>query len=794
MAPRWRKVWRDLALDWPRTALAVMALALGTFGVGSDLAARAILEREIARSFDATRPPSLVLHLGGAGADRALARAAAALPGVEAAEARGELEARMQAGPDRWRRLMVHVVDDFQALEVSVFRAGAGAAVPPTGALLLERSSAPFLQRTLGETLALRTPEGPLVELAVAGLVHDGALSPGWVDGRGDVYLGVGTFALLGEPGPALGQLRLRLRPGADPGAVAEAARRVAEARGLPVTGVDDRLAPRHPHHDQMASLLFMFGAFGALSLLLGGVLAAAVVATLLRRQLRQLGVMKALGASTGQLAAMSLAGVLLLAGAALAVSVPAALLGARAYATFVGQVLNLDVASLAIPAWVPLVQAAAGLGVPLLAAALPVWKVSRVPALEALRDGGGPGPGAGGAGWLARPTWLDRPTWLALQNLLRTRGRLALTVGMLAVGGATFLAALGVSASWRNTVDGLFAARRYQLQVVFSRPLPAAAVVAALAPVEGVSAVETWASALATVDRPGPPVQFTLTGLPADTAMVAYPVLEGRWLRPGDTGAVVLNHELAQDPDAALPVGARVTLEVAGRRAPFTVVGVVKELGMRRRGRNLPAAAYVTREALEALTAPGLAASAVLAAPAGGPAALDALTVRVEQALDRAGLPRTVVQASTDRRRELLDHLVVIRDFLLAMAALVAAVGGLALGAARSLDVLERRRELGVMRALGASPRQLLRLVLAEGAAVAVGSWLLALVLAHPLTALIGDVAGRIFVHAPLELEASLPGVAGWLVLAVAVSAAAAGLPLWRALARPVAEALRSE
>ena len=82
IAPRWTKVWRDLSLNRARTALALIALTIGTFAVGTDLSAYAILSREIRASFEATSPPSVIVHVEGSGADRQLATAALEVPGV----------------------------------------------------------------------------------------------------------------------------------------------------------------------------------------------------------------------------------------------------------------------------------------------------------------------------------------------------------------------------------------------------------------------------------------------------------------------------------------------------------------------------------------------------------------------------------------------------------------------------------------------------------------------------------------------------------------------------------------
>ena len=110
------------------------------------------------------------------------------------------------------------------------------------------------------------------------------------------------------------------------------------------------------------------------------------------------------------------------------------------------------------------------------------------------------------------------------------------------------------------------------------------------------------------------------------------------------------------------------------------------------------------------------------------------------------------------------------------------------------SLMVTERRREIGMLRAVGASRRFILRLFLTESSFLAVGG------------AVIGVVAGAIFVHAArswltsaLEIEFSMPPLSGlltWMaiILGVALLVALPALlvPAIRASRVDPAEAMR--
>ena len=108
---RWRKVLGDLWLNKTRTLLAVLAIAIGIFGVGTVLAGYSILTHEINANFLGTHPASAILYTENA--DDKLAAAVESLPGVANAEPRRIVTARIQAGPNEYRRLLLFVIDDF---------------------------------------------------------------------------------------------------------------------------------------------------------------------------------------------------------------------------------------------------------------------------------------------------------------------------------------------------------------------------------------------------------------------------------------------------------------------------------------------------------------------------------------------------------------------------------------------------------------------------------------------------------------------------------------------------------
>lgn len=803
---RWRKAARDLWTNKTRTILVVLVIAISVFGVGAVLGAYSILTREIRANYMGTDPASATLVTDGV-VDEGLVRAASERPSIADAEARRTVVARAKVGQNEWRTIVLFVVENFGSRSVSTFEPEAGAWPPQGREMLVERSAVPVLGAGVGDEVVMKTPEGPEKTLPVAGTVHDPGQSPGWMDNVGYGYVTPETLRWLGESG-GLDELKIVVNGGA-PGEVPDEARVETVAQdtaawlqgeGREVSRIEVPPPGEHPHQAQMTALLFLLGTFGMMALVLSGVLVANMISAMLAQQVRQIGVMKAVGASTGQVIGVYLGMILVLSAIALVLAVPAGMVAAREGSVLAAGLLNFDITSFAIPPWVFAVQVALGLLVPLVMAAYPVWRGSRITVREAISDYG---VGAGASGQdhveslLGRLGGvLSRPLMLSLRNAFRRRARLILTLAALAGGGAVFMAALNVSASWDKTLDAAFDTRPYDVEVRLERPENANRLEEIASGVPDVARAEAWGYAEAARAHPGETEVvrsypggihggFGVVGVPEDTKLVEPNVVEGRWLGKGDADGVVVNRALLEDePD--LKIGDDLTLEAGGKKADWRIVGIVEELGT-------PATAYATYDAFAgAVGRPGEASD--LRVDAGTPGAEDEVARGLESALGRSDVEVASTQETPVLRASFDEHIVILVSALMAMAALVAAVGGVGLASTMSVNVMERTRELGVMQAIGATPRAVLGIVVAEGVLIGALSWLLALALSLPLSAFVGFVAGQVGLGAPLDFGVSPLAMLLWLGIVVVFAAAASFYPAWSASRTTVRETLAYE
>ncbi len=146
------------------------------------------------------------------------------------------------------------------------------------------------------------------------------------------------------------------------------------------------------------------------------------------------------------------------------------------------------------------------------------------------------------------------------------------------------------------------------------------------------------------------------------------------------------------------------------------------------------------------------------------------------------------------DTRKQIEDHLLILATFLVLMSVLVLLVGGLGLASTMSINVLERTREIGVMRAIGASTGSILQTIVTEGTIIGGLSWVLALIISWPVSVFVSNTFGMTFFDAPLRFAVSLPGIFIWLAISICFAALASLYPAWSATQLTVRQILAYE
>lgn len=814
------KLLRDLQTAWERMVMMVIAISVSLIVFSGMLYARTLVLSNTASGYLSTNPASARIMLeSGVMPDEtdAFIAAAKAEPGVIDATMRQVTNVELQKESSGLKSLQLFVAAAADPMQIATFKIekGAGWPPPPDG-ILLERSTLELLQLNVGDQVAVIGFDGRPAQLTIAGSVHDQSLAlAGQTAGVG--YIQASTLPLLGKPS-ALDQLVITVadhplqaqdRPGLQVPSrdrdtiVRTALSLVVRLEAMSGSTIDQVAVPtpyEHPHQAISVTVLSALSAFGLMSLILSAILIATMFNGLLTQQIPQIGMMKAIGARSSRI--LQLYGIMVLLVSVLATVlafVPGLFLGRTLAQMVLSSALNIDVANLSIPWWVFGTVILAGVFVPLLIVLLPLLRASRRTVREALDEHGvAERQGRMTTGlfsWLGRLRHVDRTLMVAFRNLFRRQARLFLSVGLLATGGATFVSGLNVMASFQAIPYTIYNEQRWDVEIRFGDPASSTELTAIVEKVAGVSRVETWNISATSIQNTGEtnvtrtyPDQghgsLSLSAIPPSTSMLIPPqIIEGRWLNPDDTNAVVLPASIRQTmPD--VQVGDSVQLSVADRPTTWQVIGIAGGMG--------GSCPCVTQQALERANGRQDQANVVrIITDRHDADARVAIGQSAAQALAAAGIKPLEPRAIDDVVASTEEHSVILVGVILLIASTIGVVGLIGLGSTMSTNVLERTREFGVMKAIGASGATIRRLVVFEGVFIAVVSCVVAAVPAIILTWAIGAGLGSLFLSMPMPFAISAQGIAIWILVVVLGAVLATLAPASQASRLTVRDAL---
>jgi len=799
LSARWAKIINDLWSNKLRTVLIVLSIAVGLFAVGTIMSTRTILSTEMARSFAAVNPShGIVSTLEPFDDD--FVQTVRNMRSVAAVDVRRMIEVRAEVAEGEWITLRLFAVDDFENMSVDMVRSISGDWPPAERDILIERSALPLMKTAVGESIHIELPSEQTRDLRVSGVAHDMIQLPAHFDGTPYGYIHMDTVTWLGEP-YGLNELHVVSTNAIDEATARQVVNEVktkAEKNGLTIPITLAAQPGQLPLDDILQAILMLMGIIGLLSLFLSAFLIINTVSALLAQQKRQIGVMKALGAGSSQLIGMYLLMVLVYGLLALFLAIPLSVLGAQGLSVFLASLFNFDLMNVTVPKTAVFLQIAIGLMVPVLASLYPFLTNLRVSAADAIND-------MGTANASKKPVWFDqllsganlwfarrvlvRPWLLSLRNTFRSKGRLVLTLITLTLAGALFMSVFSVKASLDGTVDSMLSWWNFDTMISLERPYRTEYLAQTAVQVDGVDAIAGWLQLPIYRQRPDGTEGDVIMLFAIDTTSPLTPsptVVEGRELSPEDKDGIILSSIVRRDePDIEL--GDVVILKVDGRERPFTVIGFSVGAIFPLAQANYDTIAHISGNS-------GQATTALVALTRQDDSFINATSTVLEAHFKQTGIRVNNVQTILGEREEVASSFNIIISLLLFMAGLLALVGGLGLMGTMSINVLERTREIGVLRAIGAPNQGVATVFIREGITIGVLSWLMALLAAVPLSKILSDAVGIPLTGSSLVYTFSSTGVWLWLLLVLLLSVLASFVPARNASRLTVREVLAYE
>jgi putative ABC transport system permease protein len=777
----------DLTRRKARTAFAVLALAIAVASVGI-FALPPLADRAMQKEIAASRLADLTVDTAPLRLTPAKEAALAGLPNVDAFAARSIYSTRVWVGGRRVKAFVIGV-PDFGNQTVDVVRITSGKA-PGVGGVLsdVQNDRQGRLSVAPGSVLRVVTANGGTARLRVTGAGRN--MSGGQMvifESAIVLYASPETVARLsGRPGVTSLEFRLR-----DPARADDTAATVRDylAANTSFTGFADLPAVRAPGDwpgkeifNKFSQLLYVVT---MLALLCALVLIGNTMTTLVGEQTREIGAMKAIGGTGRQIAGIYVRTALLLGAIGSILGLVLGLVLANVLVNFFGSTFFAINSGFGVD--LPIVAASLLLGVlgPPLAALPAIRRGVRVPVREALETTGSITAGGGNRvdALLQRVAFLPRTAQIGVRSVGRRKRRSIATIFQIAFAVATLLAVLALGTSVSNLTHEGWRDHGWAIWLGSSLhpPLDARAD-ALIRATPGVKAAEPII--VNDIDVQGEPGFVWAT---APKTSFAYDLTDGRWYGPADERAAapvaVVESSIARATGTR--VGDDITLNTASGRAPFRVIGIASNVQENGTVVFIPLAT-----ARKLLRAEAGVNGYWIQSTAQDHGAIDRLDTRLEDTLTAHGY-QVGTEVTYVGERDNVAQNRTLTTTITVLGFLIVAISMVGLISAITMSVLERTREIGILRCIGARGRDIRRIFTAEGLVLALLGWLVGIplgwLLDHALIWLFGELVG---IEIPFVFPWANVGYAlvGTLVLAVLIMLA----PVRRAVRFKPGDALR--
>jgi putative ABC transport system permease protein len=796
MSTAYKKIWRDLWRNKGRTMMVVVSIAVGVMAVGMVMSANSLVLGQMSASHQASNPSHGVLFLNGV-IDESTVHSLENVPGVDQIEGFAEIGIRWKNDlTAEWQDGRIISVEDFenQKFDQITLKDGDWPISKLIGVEQVHIDS--FGAPGIGGTIFIEVNERAR-PFTINGTTRNPFEWP-LPFGQNAVFYAAPT--VLEEFGGFRGSTRLRLTVDdysqANVQAVVDAIDDKLQKIGVSV-GFYEVLHPEDHYLQEMINgvgLVLTVMAVGSLGL--SALLVINTINALIAQQTTQIGIMKAIGGQQRQIMLLYLSGVFIYGLLALLIAVPLGALGGSALSQWMLYLLNVPARPYEILPHVLLIQIGIGLLTPLLAGLVPIIQGVSIPAARAISQTG-IGSGRYGTHLLDRLVSkirsIPRMAALSLRNTFRRPGRVVLTMLTLTIAGAFFIMIFSTQNSFIKTLDKIFAGFGYEIQVVFDQQQRIDEVIPLIESRPNVANAEMWVfrtaeTRLPGASGPGTNYEVFMRGVPAQSPLFNPELTAGRMLLPEDQRALLLNQKLAGKMGVA--VGDQVIVDLPNIGETYwTVVGLVFDLN----GRDQNTAFANIDTLNRALHNVGRGAVVMVQATQHDLATQQSVEKDLRDYFEAQGMQIGYTALAIEDRQQASAQFGVLVQVLMVMTILMAVVGSIGLSGTLSINVIERRREIGVMRAVGASSRDVGFVFTGEGLMLGITSWLLAVPLgiaASPtFVKILGDVIDFPAVYYP-----GTDGVLLWLGIVIILSIFASWLPARRATRISVRESLAYE
>jgi len=798
MRPRWRKLFSDLFVNPVRTILVVLSITIGLFAVGMITTIHLIIQKDMAEGYAQFVPPNILISVPNV--DEDMVKNLEKLDGISFSEGVRKFSARIKNIEGDWVKTEITARKSFVSPEIVQLKLIEGSSELKEDEILVDQFKYEKVLVNEDQHVFIELPSGNIKDFFLAGKTQDQTI--GFDTGGGGFFIAPIQGYILMDTLPHFEQVQnfnqiyLTVTPeNGNFNQIQKIANNVVDfldENEIVVLQTTVHESDTHPNYIYVNAISALLLVLGFLIVFLSSFLIINTLSALMQQQIQQIGIMKSLGATKKQIVSIYMILIFLYGMIAFGVALPLSRISAFKMVSFLASKVNFEFLGDRI-LWSPvLFLAVIALVIPQLAGAFTVQHGVRIKVTEALSGTSGQRSTVFGRLALKKIN-ISRPVLISIRNTFRNKTRLILTLITLTLGGSIFISTFNVQIALKNHTTKIGQYFLADVNLDFNQSYRISKVQNDLKTVHDIDVVEGWAFAPSQIilenDQAGETVR--LIGPPINSEMIKANLIKGRWMKDGDHNAIVLN-EVFQTNFPNLDVGDTLKLRVNTEDTEWVIIGFFQLAG-----KSTGYIAYTDFDSLAKLNKSFFHTRIFRITSQNKNLNTDqqkSIANEISTVLRQKGYHVLQVEAGLSLLESTTVGLDIITVFLFVMALLIAIVGSIGLMGAMSLNVIERIKELGIMRAIGASNFTIFRSVLFEGLLVGGLSWFLSIFLAIPMTKILCDSLSVALFDAIGLFAFTWKGILIWLGVVTFLSIISSLLPAINATRLTIREVLAYE
>lgn len=761
-----KKAFRDLFKDKRKAIVALSAIVIGMIAFGTLLFSYEIITNELIITYSSTNPSSASISVDCI--DNQLIELTEAFTEIEEYEVKTQYQMRGQKENGEWTTVELFASDDYTAQGINKVFYIDGNENPGQDEMLIERDAINVAGKSIGDTIFLTMPDGSEKELTITGVINDLSVHPATMHNTIYVYVSMETLKAMG-----LFPNRIDYKISGNPYdrenilTVSNEYLRMLEQNGYQIKGLSVENIPGVSMHlEEYKTALFLLRTFAFVAFLFGCMIMSSLITSILTGQVRQIGILKTFGTKTGSITLSYLVALFSFVGFAGASSLLLSKLLANIVSTILLRISNMSLTHTQINPVLYVVFLLLCFTVPLLIAFLAIRRATKITIKEAINDSVMESVNAKVSGVHKKQygiiAWLPRPVMFTMRNALRRKARFILNVATLALSGACFITVFVSMLSVSTTLKDNLNTFGYDYRFI-TNSAGDTEVGEVLQANKEIGAYECWGYTSGKILHEDGQIgnSYPVFAIPQNSKLVNPDLLEGNWLQGEEADGIVVGHEfLKNNPDVS--IGDTITLDIAETQLKLRIAGEIKDFS----GSNIYMCKEYYMENVPAESRRDIVQVQLDSNRRGRSKAK--FIQRIEESLLEKGISILQSETKANAIKILNSHYMATFQTFLIVIFMILVVSAFGLSSTTNIQTLERRKEIGIMKAMGADKKQVVQIITSESVFTGLCGWGLSAVLAIG-----GIMIGLIYfsavtLKAPIVLNIGsvFAGYAIWLLL----------------------------